>query len=94
MQINKKIFWDIDTRAMDFNKNARFIIERVLTRGTMNDWQQIKQLYGLEKIKQEVVQIRFLDKITLNFCSKFFDIPKNQFKCYNTPPSYRQLWNY
>lgn len=93
-QLNKALFWDIDISNIDYKKNARFIIERVLTRGNLTEWQEIKKYYGLKKIEQEALQIRYLDKITLNFCHTFFDIQKDKFRCYNTEPSIRQLWNY
>lgn len=31
--LDKKIFWDADPEKLDWNKNARFIIERTLVRG-------------------------------------------------------------
>ncbi|OWY25614.1 hypothetical protein C7N43_20420 [Sphingobacteriales bacterium UPWRP_1] len=92
--LNKALFWDIDINELDYNKHARFVIERVLTRGNLQDWQALKSFYGLEKIEAEALQIRYLDKITLNFCHTFFGIPKAKFRCYNTEPSIRQLWNY
>ena len=94
MQLTKALFWDTDINKLDYEKHARHIIERVLVRGTLNDWFEIKNYYGTDRIKSEVLKIRFLDKITLNFCSKYFQTPKQEFKCYNTEPSIRQLWNY
>ncbi len=92
--INKALFWDIDYDNINYKEHARFVIERVLTRGNFNDWQELKRYYGLGKIKEEVVNIRYLDKTTLNFCQKFFNIKKEKFRCYNTEPSIRKLWSY
>ena len=94
LKISKSLFWDVDVSEIDYEKNATQIIERVLTRGSLEDWFAIKAYYGLERLKSEAIAIRYLDKITLNFCSVFFHIPKENFKCYNTPQSYQQLWNY
>ena len=94
IKLNPSLFWDIEFSELDYEKNARQVIERVLTRGSLNDWYQIKSYYGIERIKKEVIKIRSLDKLTLNFCSKYFQIPQKQFICYNIPPSYHQLWNY
>ncbi len=60
----------------------------------LEDWKELNSFYGLEKIKAEALQIRYLDKKTLNFCHTLFDIKKDKFKCYNTEPSIQQLWNY
>ena len=94
LQLTKSLFWDVDISDIDYEKNARQIIERVITRGSLEDWFAIKAYYGRERIKEEVVAIRYLDKLSLNFCSKYFNIPKENFRCYNTPQSIQELWNY
>ena len=92
--LNKALFWDTDYSNIDYDKHARFVIERVLTRGNLKDWHEIKRFYGLSKIKNEALNIRYLDKITLNFCHTFFNIKKEKFRCYNIEPSIQKLWNY
>ena len=76
------LFWDTDPGSIQWDKNYRFVIERVLERGTFEEWQEIKQYYGLEKIKEAALQARWLDNTTLSFCSNYFHIPKEQFRCY------------
>ena len=93
-KLNKTLFGDVDYESLDCEKHARFIIGGVLMRGNWNDWQELKQFYGLEKIRAEAVQIRYLDKKTLNFCACLFNLKEEDFKCYNVEPSLRQLWNY
>lgn len=93
-KLNKALFWDTDYKNIDYNKNARFVIDRVLSRGNIQDWRELKKFYGFERIKKEVINIRYTDKITFNFCHTVFNIPKEKFRCYNTEPSIRQLWNY
>ncbi len=94
MQLSKTLFWDTDINKLDYDKHARHIIARVLMRGTLNDWFEIKKYYGKERIKNEALQIRYLDKLTLNFCSQYFGIPRNKFRCYTTEQSIQKLWNY
>ena len=94
INFSKNLFWDVDAAGLNKQKHRRFIIERVLTRGRMSDWWVLIQLYSFIIIKREIVQIRYLDKITLNFCSTFFHIPKTEFRCYNQPQSIKKLWNY
>lgn len=94
MKISKYLFWDTNYSEIDWQKNARYVIERVLTRGTLEDWKSLKEFYGLNKIKEEIVNSRSLDKITLNFCSDFFQIPKAQFRCYIKAQSSQTPLNY
>ena len=92
-KFNKSLFWDTKLENIDLENHARFVIERVITRGLLKDWFILKSHYGYEKIKTEVVNIRSMDKITLSFCSHFFNIPKTEFRCYNTKPFIQKLWN-
>ena len=94
LNLNTSLFWDVEITEIDEEKNSLFIINRVLLNGTIKDWEEIKAYYGIEKIKQEVIRMKYLDHKTLNFCSLYFNIQKNDFKCYNTPPSTQELWNY
>ena len=94
MNIDISLFWDVDFKNIDFQKYSQFIINRVLLRGEINDWLELKSYYGLERIKQEIIKMKYLDKKTLNFCSIYFNISKTNFKCYDTPPSTKELWNY
>ena len=80
--LRQSLFWDIDYKTIQWAKNYRFVIERVLERGTFDEWQEIKRYYGLEKIKEAALQARWLDNTTLSFCSNYFHIPKEQFRCY------------
>jgi len=82
---SKNLFWDTDPKSLDLEKNARFIVERVLMRGGLADWRNLYRIYGYERLKKEVLKIRYLDKVTLNFCSVFFNLPKSDFKCYRNP---------
>jgi len=91
---NTTLFWDTDVKTIDPDKNARSVIERVITQGSVEDWRELKQFYGLNRIKNEIVEIRYLDKLTLNFLCKYFNLQKNQFKCFATQQSTRQLWNF
>ncbi|MBI5540763.1 MAG: hypothetical protein HY951_11935 [Bacteroidia bacterium] len=94
MDLNISLFWDVEFENVDYDKYSQFIINRVLLRGDIKDWQEIKLYYGVERIKQEIKQMKYLDERTLNFCSIYFNISKIDFKCYNTPQSTKELWNY
>jgi len=54
MTFNVALFWDVDVTCLDMVAHARFIIERVVTRGTLDDWKLLLDLYGKEKIKDVV----------------------------------------
>ena len=41
---NKSLFWDIDINMLDYDKHTRFIIERVLLKGDLPDWFELKNI--------------------------------------------------
>ncbi|MDY0017700.1 MAG: hypothetical protein RBS89_07665 [Candidatus Delongbacteria bacterium] len=90
----KELFWDVDYEKIDFTEHARFVIGRVVMRGNLNDWNNLKDFYGLEKIRSEAVKIRYLDKRTLSYLSVILNVKKEKFRCYNTEPSIKALWDY
>ena len=74
--LDKRIFWDVNPEKLDWQKNSRFIIERVLVRGGMNDVKTIMKFYTRDQIKEAVKKCRDLDAVTHNFCVNYFNIPK------------------
>lgn len=90
----KELFWDVDYENIDFADHARFVIGRIAMRGNLDDWNTLKEFYGLKKIKSEVVNIRYLDKRTLSYLSAVLNVKKEKFRCFNTEPSIKALWDY
>ncbi len=80
-QFSKTLFWDINLKDLDYKKNANFIIGRVLSFGDEKDYQFLKEIYGLRKIKDVAVKLDYPNKRTINFWSLIFNIPFNSFLC-------------
>ncbi|WP_420828892.1 DUF6922 domain-containing protein [Desulfobulbus rhabdoformis] len=80
-EFNPALFWDIQCSSLDIEGHSRFIIERVVSRGVLADWHLLKKLYGKEKIREEVVRMRSLDRKTVSFLSVYFGIAKKDFRC-------------
>jgi hypothetical protein len=75
---SKYLFWDAAIESIDIKKNKFYIIERVLSRGKLEDFYVLLKLYDLNEIKDGIYASRSLDPKTVNFCSTFFNIPKSQ----------------
>lgn len=72
------LFWDTPVEKIDIAKHKNYIIERVLSRGLLQDFYFLLQLYTTEEITIAVKKSRVLDKKTANFCSHYFNIPLNE----------------
>ena len=92
MNLSKVIFWDTQYETINWAKKARFVIERVVMYGTVEDWHAIKAYYGLARIKEEIRQSRDLDVKSLSFLSCVLNIPKEEFRCYTEKQSQPQHW--
>ena len=75
---SKYLFWDTSIELIDREKNKRPIIERVLTRGFLEDFYTLIKMYSSEEIADAIKKSRVLDKKTANFCSLYFNIPLNE----------------
>lgn len=83
MKLNKTLFWDVQIDELDPEIHARFIIARTISRGNLADWIMLKEIYGVNRIEQESLQIRSLDRRSLSFLSAYFSRDKNEFRCCN-----------
>jgi hypothetical protein len=92
--LSPHLFWDVDTASLNFEKSKEQIIYKVLEFGVMKDWNIIKEVYGMETIKDVSLEIRHLDVVTLAFLSNLFKIEKSNFRCYKPNQSTQNFWTY
>ncbi|HEY4526487.1 MAG TPA: hypothetical protein VJK53_01400 [Candidatus Paceibacterota bacterium] len=50
MELRKSLFWDVDPATIDLDKNARYVIERVLDFGNDEEVRWIFKHYGRKYI--------------------------------------------
>lgn len=74
------LFWDTD--QIDWNRDAAWLIERVIEMGTLDDFKKLFNIYGYERVKAIVLNSRCLSERDLHFCSVYFNIEKSRFVCY------------
>ena len=94
LKFDRALFWDIDPDILIINKHAKFIIRRVLQYGSIEDWNELKKLYGLELIVKKAQTIRDLDKKTASFLSVIGNVSLNTFRCYTSEQSIPKHWNF
>ncbi len=92
--LSPHLFWDVERAGLDMEKNASFIIKRVLEYGLWNDWKIIQQYYGIPAIAQSALKLRELEPKSLHFIAELSGIPLNKFKCYTTIQSKNPHWNF
>ena len=90
---SQHLFWDVDLNGFDLEKHKAHLIQKVLEYGFINDWKLLKELYGLETIKEVALNLRSLDAVTVSFLSTIFKIDKTEFRYYKHKQLYPNLWN-
>jgi hypothetical protein len=93
-QLSKTLFWDSDISSIDAEKHKSYIVDRVLSLGTLEDFRLLKAFYGKSKIKRIVKELRYMDERVLHFCSAYFNVPIIKFRCYEQKQLKQTHWNY
>jgi hypothetical protein len=91
---NRRIFWDISFDTLDYDKRARFVIERVFERGDVEDIRQCRRYYGDELIKEILLTAKYLPERRLHLASAVVDKPISDFRCYILRQSTPSLYPY
>lgn len=93
-QFSRHLFWDADREAIDLEKNAPYVVQRVLEYGLLDDWRLLRKYYGLERIAQISMQLRSLEEKALVFICTLTNTKKDDYRCYILRQSNLQPWNY
>ena len=80
-RLKKRLFWDVDPETIDDDLNRRFVIERVLQRGGLEDLRLTIGHYGMPLFAAEAMQIRSLDPVTLAFAACVCNEKEENFRC-------------
>ena len=59
--LSQHLFWDIDVGKLDFKRDRKFIIQRVLDYGLITDWRIISNYYGISEISKTAIGSIFFD---------------------------------
>ena len=90
--LSKGLFWDVDPETVDEVKHRRFIIQRVLERGDLDDWNNTKAHYTVPVIVDEAKQMRYLDPRVMAFVACIGNVKESDFRCYTLRQSNQQHW--
>lgn len=52
--INDRLLWEYDLETFNYDKSYKIVIERVLERGTLDEWRAVLSYYGQEKILEVI----------------------------------------
>jgi hypothetical protein len=81
--LSRELFWDWRFNEIDWQKSYRSIIERVLERGTKEEWEELIRFYGKPAVIAALkTDIKFLPDYTIEEVCKYFNLQKEELACY------------
>lgn len=70
-EIKSTLLWEYDLDTFNWDKSYKIVIERVIQRGDLKDWQEMKYFYSREKILETVNWSKQLDQREKDFTRQF-----------------------
>lgn len=92
--LSPALFWDVDKSDLDFEKHKAYVVGRALEYGTYDDWVKVRNYYGNDSIKQILLNLRFIDELSLSYVSAYYKVDKTQFRCYKHAQLVGNCWPY
>ncbi len=71
LEISPHLLWEYDLSNFDYDRSKRIVIERVIERGNIKDWQEIKRYYGVTEILEVAKSSKQLSKKDKDFTEIF-----------------------
>lgn len=79
---NSHLFWDTDVNSINPKKHKQAIIERVIERGSFDEFKELIDFYGKNTVIDCVKKARWFSEKTMYFVSAYFNIPLDDLRCY------------
>lgn len=93
-KLNPKLLWEYDLDKFNWDKSKRIVVQRVIEMGFPEDYYAIFDMYGgIEGVREIIKTIPYLSPLDTHFVCLFFNLQKEELKCYIKKQLKPQLWN-
>ena len=82
MNLPRKLFWDVNYDIIDWDGKYKWVIVRVFERGDVDDIRGARRYYGDKKVREALLNTKYLAKNRLWLAAAVVDEPIEKFKCY------------
>ena len=73
LSLSEHLFWDVDQTKVDSSEHLKWLIERVVERGSWNDWVILTSHVTAEQISSLLLRLR-LPPREMSFLKTFLDV--------------------
>ena len=91
---SENLFWDVDSSQLDLQRNKKYVVQRVLERGSIDDLRLAFEIYGMSGVVATAKTLRTLEPKALSFVACIANEPKDNFRCYTRKQSSQAPWIY
>ena len=91
-EFSANLFWDADPKDLDLVKHKKYVVQRVLERGTVDDMRHIFAIYGFDEVVATSKTLRSLEPKSLAFIANLSGEHKESFRCYTLKQSAQAPW--
>jgi len=88
------LFWDVEAEGIDFDKHRRWVVQRVVELGQIEDWRAICELYTFDGVVESAQQARTLEPKAFAFLCLMSGKPEESFRCFTTQSYTQTHWAY
>lgn len=75
LEISPHLLWEYDLDSFDFDRSKAIVIERVIQRGNLKDWQLVLKAYGKDTLLHTAEHSKQLSERDRNFTKILLDSP-------------------
>lgn len=92
--MSKTLLWEYDLTRFDWQRFRTLVMQRVVERGTMEDFYAAIRLYGgIGTVREIIKDIPALSDIDMSFVCSVFGLKKEELRCYTRKLSRERLLN-
>lgn len=87
------LFWEFKLEDIDWDDDYVLVIERVIERGSRDEWQELFRYYGYEKVLETLkVETAYLMDHTIEKVCVYFGLKPEELRCYRRKQSMPRHW--
>ena len=95
LNVRMRLFWEWKISAIDWQKHADAVIQRVLEWGNAEEWEELVRFYGRTKIINALKKrIAWFSEQVMNDICTYFKLDAKELRCYEVRQSSQGHLNY
>ena len=89
----ESLFWEYDPEGLSLSEDREFIIKRVLSHGSIEDFRALRKTIGDKEIKAVLMRTRGrgIDRRRIRFYQVIFSLPAKEVEAWLSDPA-RTIW--